>query len=604
MSNAIAFYHPGKDDVAIPAGRPIVFLEGRLAGFLKVKEIVRQAYPNGSYAVLEYDTSALDKEITCLAEDIESAAAMGMEVSIRQLYNAGFGETSVEAVSVFEGQIEEVYTKIDGKNELIEITVKDITSIMERVTVRGRRVAVDDDGADFFVGMEAIFNEDEKPNAGKYARTCNGKSYTVFEADGDKAALWSYGRIIHYLLNEYLVLGQIGVPSLEELEAVTGFTIADELNLEGKSLAKSLQICCERTGIKFRVEPDYCQVGVKSSIVFYKPGQDRCVELNHQYEGDTFDISRTNIVSVESERDRWPITDRFIVQGGFKKYESTFGLIEAWDDPLEGKSQSEYGQSTSSDFDSVKNVYRKWCLNEAGDYSDESYDLSKVFEGQKYLQRRRVFQKAMSRDSQGVSKGYYLEVSYDNGANWQEYAESFDVLDDECGVWLSSDELSEDVWTAINAETLKFRMTASITSDERIGFTASNGPINSVAQVVDHVETNDKFKYCKVKSSSVFYDQVQSGVVKSDQADDTDKIAAYCNSLLRLNERVIEKIKVNSAILSLHYNPGDKIIPSPDSRDILGIRRDQRSQFVIEKVVMDVEKQQTQLEIVRKRGRQ
>jgi hypothetical protein len=169
---------------------------------------------------------------------------------------------------------------------------------------------------------------------------------------------------------------------------------------------------------------------------------------------------------------------------------------------------------------------------------------------------------------------------------------------------LGSDELSEDVWIAINAETLKFRMTATIASDERISFMASNGPIDSVTQVVGHVETNDKFKYCKVKSSSIFYNQVQSGTVESDQADDTDKIAAYCNSLLRLNERVIEKIKVSSAILSLHYNPGDRIVCSPNSRDILGIRRDQRSRFVIEKVMMDVEKQQTQLEIVRKRGHQ
>jgi hypothetical protein len=602
MSNAIAFYHPGKDELGIPAGRPMVFLEGRLAGFLKIKEIVRQAYPNGSYAVLEYDASALEKASSCSIEDVESVASMGMEVSIRQLYDAGFGETLVEAVNIFEGQIEEIRTKIDGKNKLIEITARDITSMMERIAVRGRRVVAGDNNADFFQGMEAIFNEDEKPNASIHTRRCNGKNYTVFEMDRDNAALWSYGGIIHYLLNEYLVSGQVGAPSLEELEAVTGFTIADELNLEGKSLARSLQICCERTDIKFRIEPSYCQVGVKSSMVFYKPGQDRCVELNHQYEGGTFDISRTNIISVESERNRWPITDRFIVQGDFKKYESTLGLIKAWDDSLEGKAQGEYGQSTSSDFDSVKDVHRKWCLNEAGDYADEPYDLGKVFEGQKYLQRRRVFQKALSRDSQGVSRGYYLEISYDNGANWQKYVAAFDVLDDECGVWLSSDELSEDVWTAINAETLKFRTTATIVSDERISFMVSNGPTDSVTQVVDHVETNDKFKYCRVKSSSIFYDQVQSGAVESDQADDTDKIAAYCNNLLRLDERTIEKIKVNSAILSLHYNPGDRIMPSPDSRDILGIRRDQRSRFVIEKVMMDVEKQQTQLEIVRKRG--
>ncbi|MCK5563805.1 MAG: hypothetical protein KAJ07_01045 [Planctomycetes bacterium] len=596
MSNAIEFYCPGKDELGVPALRPVIFLDGKVCGFLRVVCIERAACAKGSSVVLQYDVSSLDETDICPVEDIESIVPMGSQVSIRQLYNAGVGETQVESVSVFEGNVEGIRTQINGDGQSVVITARDFIASMERMTVFGRRYADATDGSRFMVGMQAVFNEDGEGNASKQKVICNGKSYTVFAAD-DNAKLWSYGEIILYLLSEYVLLGLVGVPCLEELEAVTGYMVAEELNLEGKNVAEVIELCCKKTGVQFAVEPSYCFVGVSSGIVFYRPGKGRAVELNCQYAGNGLDISRTNVIGIDSDRGRWPVTDRFIVQGEYKEYESTFTLVPAWDSLLEGLPQSEYEQSTSSNFDSVADVYRKWCLNEAGDYGEPAFDFSKVFQGQEYLTRRRVFERAITGD-----KGYYLEVSFDDGVNWQEFTDSFDVLDDQCGVWLSEDELGAQMWTAIGASALILRITATVASDVRVNYSVSNGAADGCAPVTETIETDSSYAYRKVMPTSVFYDQVRTGQLEADQIDDSNAIAAYCKTKARLSERVIDNVTVNTAVVGMHYCLGDRVVCSPESRDILGIRRDRRSEFVITGMAMDIDKQQTRLEIVRRRA--
>ncbi|MHC4748201.1 MAG: hypothetical protein ACYS18_12940, partial [Planctomycetota bacterium] len=63
---------------------------------------------------------------------------------------------------------------------------------------------------------------------------------------------------------------------------------------------------------------------------------------------------------------------------------------------------------------------------------------------------------------------------------------------------------------------------------------------------------------------------------------------------------IIETIDVQTPIVATHYEVGDSVTVSPDSRDILGVRRDSRSIFWIDRVKMNFEKQCTDLRILRK----
>jgi hypothetical protein len=61
----------------------------------------------------------------------------------------------------------------------------------------------------------------------------------------------------------------------------------------------------------------------------------------------------------------------------------------------------------------------------------------------------------------------------------------------------------------------------------------------------------------------------------------------------------IETIDVRTPMVTMHYEVGDKVTVSPDSRDIPGARRDNRSTFRIDRTKMDLENQCTNLSILR-----
>jgi hypothetical protein len=54
-------------------------------------------------------------------------------------------------------------------------------------------------------------------------------------------------------------------------------------------------------------------------------------------------------------------------------------------------------------------------------------------------------------------------------------------------------------------------------------------------------------------------------------------------------------------MIAMDYQVGDRVTSSPDSRDILGARADNRSLFWIDKITMDFQKQCTELKVLRKR---
>lgn len=255
-------------------------------------------------------------------------------------------------------------------------------------------------------------------------------------------------------------------------------------------------------------------------------------------------------------------------------------------------------------------MYRKWCLNEAGDYTGQPYnqgdafDFSRVFEKGRFARSRRRFWPALSADLQGKSLGYFLEVSYDSGANWWQYLYAFNNLLDECGIWLSSDQLDVDTWVASLKGLLKFRITASVTSDERLSATAADGPAGSMIPVVDHLITLPRqFKYRKVSTQSIFYGGTNEGLGVADEVDDAGALYEYIRHTAQGSAEVIETADVQTPYLVFDYGLGDKITCSPESRDLLSVRSDNRSINTIARVQMDFARQCTNLKVIRRRYR-
>jgi len=603
MSNTIDFFQSEQKRLSLPAAYVSILLDGTLCPSLEVIEVVRSGRPEFGWAKLACNPAAQT------AEDFVDEFAAGKTVYIRQYYNADLCGTSVFGLPIFSGQIESIETKRTAGGEKLEIIARDFSVNFKRLSVYGQHLATADGSSIFLAGLDTVFNPDGKGNANQTAIDLDGKSYTVFCGESSQGRFWTCAEVIDYLLCEYLQAGQLKTPSFSRLQALTENQIVRDLDVTGLNLAEALNRCCERIGLKFKFVPRMSDNGPGQAIVFYRAGTGRVVELNCQPAGQQLSTSKSNIAEIRSRKKFWPVTHRYIGQGDFKIYEATFELIKAWDASLEQNNYDNLSPSTNPDFCLAKDVYRKWCLNEAGQYSGPPYnqgqvfDFSQIFQSSNFVHHRRRFRPALTTDEQGRSLGYFLQVSYDSGQSWWQYLHAVNILLDECGVWLSSEKLDMDTWVAALQDSLRFRITAAVVSDERLTAATVNGPVNSTAPAVEHVITLPRqFKYRKVSDQSIFSESTGQTLGKPNEVDDSGALYEFVRHMAATSPEVIETFDIQTPSLMFDYGLGDIVSASPESRDLLACRCDNRSTSQIARVQMDFEKQCTNMKIVRQRS--
>jgi hypothetical protein len=609
MSNRIDFFQSEQTELALPAATVSILLGGSLCPVLEPIEIVRNGWPEFSWARLAYNPAAYPGASLTAVEEIETLFVMGKSICIRQVHNGGAPGVAVLSFPIFDGQIESIDTRLGLDGETVEIIARDFSANLKRVVAYGRRTAKADGSSVFLAGLDTVFNPDGKANATRSPMEFNGKSYTIFCAEPLQGRFWSYAEVIDYLLCEYFLSGQLQTPGIEQLRALTENQTVRDLDVTGLNLVEALHRCCERIGLRFKFVPRLGPTGPGQAIVFYKDGTGRTVELNCQRSGEQLSISKTNIAGLHSRKNLFPVTHKYIGWGDFKVYEATFELVKAWDGGFEDTNYDKFSPSTNSDFYQVKDVYRKWCLNEAGCYSGapynqgDAFDLSKIFQSSNFAHCRRRFRPTLTTDKQGKSLGYFLQVSYDDGLHWWQYLHAFNILLDECGLWLSSDRLDVDTWVAALKGVLKFRITASVVSDERLSCVVADGPVNSTAPVVEHVITLPRqFKYRKVSDHSMFAGAGNEALGEPDEIDDSDALHEFVRHRTAASSEVVETVDIQTPYLVFDYRIGDRVTTSPEGRDLLACMRDNRSRRWIERVQMDFEKQCTNLKIVRQRS--
>jgi hypothetical protein len=141
-----------------------------------------------------------------------------------------------------------------------------------------------------------------------------------------------------------------------------------------------------------------------------------------------------------------------------------------------------------------------------------------------------------------------------------------------------------------------------VESDERLTYSVANGPVNSSVEVIDNF-VNLPGDYCfrKVNGKSIFHKSNSTDIGIPDEVDDSEKLVAHLIRQANAEPNIIESIEVTTPMVSCNFEHGDMVTCSPASRDILGVRRDPRSLFWIERVEMDFVEQRTKLKILRGR---
>jgi len=607
MTNRIDFFEPTNTELALPAASAAVFVDGGLCPYLEVLEITRAGWPDFGRARLAVNFAVYDGDGSTEYEFMENEIFMGSSISIQRFFNPVSPAAAVDGLSIFEGQLERIDTTFGAEGRSVEITAADYSLNMQRMMVYGRRIGNQDGTTSFLRGFDTVFNEDGRANATEKIFQCAGRSCRLFETGSSDARFWSVAEVIYYLLCENLPAGQLQIPALEQLESLTGRLTIQQMDVTGMSLLEALHHCCQGCGLHFKFVPRLEPAGPRQAIVFYKDRFGRSVELCCQKSGERLSISKTNIAGVKRRMDFWPVTHKYIGQGDFKVYEATFELVKAWDAALEDIHYDRFSPSTNPEFYKVRDVWRKWCLNEAGDYSGapynqgDAFDFSKIFETAEYVNRKRRFWPALTVDKKGRSLGYFLEVSYDDGVYWWQYLYAFDNLLDECGIWLSSDQLDVNTWVAALKGVLRFRITVSVVSDERLCCSAAAGAVDSAAPVTEHLFClPGRFKYRKVSGKSIFAGSKDPSLGAGSEVDDTERLYQFVRQKAQNFAHTIGNAEIRTPYIALDYEPGDIVGPAPDGRDIFGLRNS-RDIISVEQVRIDFKNQCTHLRISRRR---
>jgi hypothetical protein len=611
MSNRVDLFQPEQTNLAIAAASAVVLLDGVFCPGLEVIEIVRSGWPDFNTARLTYNPVASGSSEADSVEQIKAQFYPGAQICISQHYNSSPPSVVIGTLPIFVGQIETIERDLSDKGENVQVVAADFNANLKRAIIYGRYVSDIDGSAKFLMGSDPIFNEDAAPNASESNINFNGKNCRVFAAELSSAVYWTYAEIIDYLLCVYIQRRKLTRPPLELLQALTDRQRAAELDLTGLNVLQALHHCCERVGLSFRFLPIDSPDGPTQAIEFYKPDSTRKVELGLQPEGQQLNISKTNVAAYSSSENFWPVTHRYIGLGDLKVFEATFELVKAWDPSGESTNFDAFSPSSNPQFYQVRDVYRKWCLNETGRYTGQpysqgpAYDFSGIFGTENYVRRARRFYPALTCDAQGRSLGYFLEVSYDDGEHWWQYLYAFDNLLDECGLWLSSDRLDLNTWIAILKGVLRFRVTCSVVSDERLTCEIADGPVGAGSPVIDFcLHLSRPFRYRKVTNQSNFYGSTDPSLGEPDEADDSAALYEHLRKWAGSKSEVIETVDLQTPYLALHYSIDDRVIAAPRSRDIFSLSSDNRSTARIEQVRMDFKNQCTHLKIIRRRNRQ
>jgi hypothetical protein len=564
----------GNDGILSYRALPVlVEVDGLPAPWLDVVDIIRSTGAKGitgRFRVLPHAWG-----VTSRFEEIATIVQPGQQITVRMFASRGIVPVDQITWPVFAGVVCRGQASIASASEDVEIVACDNLSYQNTHAINGMRVVGTLAENIFIPTSQVVFNPDGEPNASRMEYDIAGKQYRVFELSELKAVYWTYASALTYLAAEGLALSMYDKGSLASLEKLTEGQVLRDVEVTGLTPLAAMERLCDRAGLGFCIaQVPVGERDVKDVLQFYRRGEGRRTFLRHQRAGERLEVAKTNVAQCSLKTNRPAETIRVIGRGASKRFEATFDLVGGWDPNLEENNYDLYSSATNPNFRAVRDVFRKWVLNEAGDYTGEpynrgaAYDFRSVFGNANYNAHRRRFYPCLSANVMGKSLGYYLEISYDGGDTWQEYAGAFDHLLDECGVYLNSSQMDLLMWYAIKKELLRFRITATVEADESLEAYVYDGPQKSMRPVRTYVvELGQEFQYRQVTGASIFYKAVGEELGQPDECDDRESMRGLLRD--RLKQLRQERLTGTARLAWIQPNlwPGD-IVTGMQGREL------------------------------------
>jgi hypothetical protein len=385
----------------------------------------------------------------------------------------------------------------------------------------------------------------------------------------------------------------------------------------GLYLPSALDLLLNPLGFLWRV--DYVQMSddadppvytTEMRIVVYKRGEGPEKNVTMQAWGANKDVKKTNVRMADIE---WNVADTaniVTVFGAHLEVEATFELKRSWleeDDALTAdqlrKGEPIEGEAdTTSQYDSRPHVWRKWVLNEGGDYTGSrtvvkpitaTFDINTIQDddngttvyplGQNNVAKNRKFWPPLTKDPDGRRQDFLVEylqpAEYGGTDEWINVLTlengHFEVLERECGILFTGITPPREIVDL--GENARVRITACIRGDQRVSYTtaqATESPNGNDIAMVVNAETQF-FKRRRIDYVDEYsenwsrFTEVEflPTTPAADERDDTTAMTTYANNL-RDNESAARL----SASITLEgfrpeYKRGD-IITKIEGREI------------------------------------
>ncbi|MFO8014794.1 MAG: hypothetical protein R6X20_15980 [Phycisphaerae bacterium] len=540
-----------------------VRVDGRVEPRLHLERLDQQvgAAPTATFE------AALGRDVltgeTVRLEDLAAGIRPGSTVTATLLRGGVLPGEEADDLRLFEGRLIEAALALAPDGEHARLVAEDPAADLLRRRLGGRRAWTADGAADRVEGPALVFNPDGRPNASTQAYApATGEPYTIFAPDGASGnAAWTLDEAVAYILAEHGGSEEVQVPSASEVRAALPATVIRDVSLEGRSLGEAMAALLELAGARLVVRVEPAAGSLSRRLELCLPDREPAGWLCHQPPGRVYDPAKTHFSAMRVRMDFAAAPRRYVARGDRRLVESTFDLVAGWDDALATSDPDDVSPRTNPDFDAVRDVFRKWVLNEDGTYSAAPYsrgaapDLSALFEGTPYVRRRRRLLPCLSRDALGRSRGVYVEVSLDGGASWEQSTLAARVLRDECGLVLTEDPLPAAYLAAAMRGEVRVRVTATVESDALLSAEYAGDEGNDLPGRTRHVNVPAGYRYRRVAPTSRFH-----GEAGADEVDDTARLQDLVRAAWDADRLAPAPARIEVPYLALGHRVGERLL--------------------------------------------
>lgn len=495
-------------------------------------------------------------------EHLADRLAPGSSVSVTLLRGGVLPGAARRDVVLFEGRVERIEMNLDADGEHLAVQAEDAAAEVLRRRVGGRRSWAADGTAARLDGLTLVFNPDGQPNASATRYDPGSRDpYTIFSPNcAAGSAAWTLDEAVAYLLAEHAGADGLAVPSPSEVRAMVPAIVLRDVLLEGRTLGESLGAILELVAARLQVTAEPGESAVSRRLDLWMADKAPSCWLSHQMVGGVYHPAATSFAGMTARLYFDAAPRHYVAKGDLKLYESTFDLVEGWDDALVTYAPEDFSPSSNPNFQQVRDVFRKWVLNEDGRYTADPYgrgpaaDLSDLFEGAPYVRRPRRFLPCLSRDALGRSRGVYVEVSLDGGETWRRLSQGVRVLPDECGVYLMDDPLPPRYLEAAMRGQVRVRVTATIESDSRLEAVAAAGNAFLPGRT-RYLHVPSGFRFRRVSATSRF-----CGQGDADEADDTARLNELVTAAAAADRCCPAPTRIEIPYLAFGYRVGQRVL--------------------------------------------